>query len=262
MMSGAPHEGGRHLDQRAASTLARMSGQVPVDRVHTAACQLQTFVERVDARIFRGDAQRASSSMSMPRARDTPFISAASASTPDPVPTSRTAAGGSICMPRRALRDTAWSSGAVRCRMPRSLRVSGRLVQPRCAPELSEGFNRTGRWAQDPDRVSVSVPWQGDRDIVYAEGARDLFWCNAVGHQGRDPAVVRDFGIEAPSSTSRSNASSPTLRRSTRYGTFQRNHSLVQRRPSIRRRRRRRARGGRGRRRRANTRPSSTSSRR
>ena len=169
------------------------------DRVHTAACQLQTFVERVDARIFRGDAQRASSSISMPRARDTPFISAASASTPDPVPTSRTAAGGSICI---ASSSASRHSVVVGCSPVPNAAESTRLdlVQPRCAPELSEGFSRTRDLGSG--RVGVSRPVA--EEIETLSTPRALTICSGAtlsGIRAAMPPSNEASSIEAPSST-------------------------------------------------------------
>jgi hypothetical protein len=67
------------------------------------------------------------------------------------------------------------------------------LVVRRNYPKAS---NSNSTWAQDPDRVSVSSGGRGDRDIVYAKDVRNLFWRDAVGHQGRDPTVVRNVGIQ------------------------------------------------------------------
>jgi hypothetical protein len=53
-----------------------------------------------------------------------------------------------------------------------------------------------GAWTQDPDRAGIASHGRGDRDLVNAESARDLFWCNAVGHQGGDATIVPMLGVQ------------------------------------------------------------------
>ena len=96
VMSDAPHERRRHLDERGRQHVGQDQRPRSRHRFRPAACQLQPLVERVDARVLRGDAQRLVVDIDA-RARGTPIISAPSASTPDPVPTSSTASGGAIC---------------------------------------------------------------------------------------------------------------------------------------------------------------------
>ena len=54
-----------------------------------------------------------------------------------------------------------------------------------------------GSWAEDPNGSRVAPRGRRDGDIVDvdAERARDLFRRDAVGHQRRDPAMVRFLGI-------------------------------------------------------------------
>ena len=50
--------------------------------------------------------------------------------------------------------------------------------------------------AQDPHRFIVAADRRRDRDIGDAERMRDLVRRDAIGHQGRDPAVLRDLGVD------------------------------------------------------------------
>ena len=52
--------------------------------------------------------------------------------------------------------------------------------------------------AQNPDGSRVAPHGGRDRQIVDTERGRDLFRCNTVGHQRRDPATGRCVGINRP----------------------------------------------------------------
>ena len=56
---------------------------------------------------------------------------------------------------------------------------------------------RIGRRAEDPDGSVVAPRGRRHGDIVDvdAECARDLFRRDAVGHQGRDPAMAQALGV-------------------------------------------------------------------
>ena len=83
---------------------------------------------------------------------------------------------------------------------------------------------RIGRGAENPDRSSVAPRGRRDGDIadIDAERARDLFRRDAVGHQGRDPAVARLLGVNRAEFDEPIERIVERLERSTRYGTLQR----------------------------------------
>jgi hypothetical protein len=50
--------------------------------------------------------------------------------------------------------------------------------------------------AQHPHGSIVAADRRRDRDIGDAERVRDLVRRDAIGHEGRDPAVLRDLGVD------------------------------------------------------------------
>ena len=176
-------------------------------------------------RAFSAATRSASSSISMPSARGTPIISAPSASTPEPVPTSSTASGGGdlhgVLERFETQRGRRVQSGAERRGVDQSEGAGLRL-----------GVSRNNAQAADANRARAEDP---DRSGVAPDGRRDARCRVDAERRSRRCSGATLSGIRAaipPSARARHRSRrarradrghlAATSRRSTRYGTLQR----------------------------------------
>ena len=155
--------------------------------------------------------------MSMASARGTPSVSAASASTPDPVPTSSTDRGRTIST---VSSSASRHSAVVGCSpVPNdgasiNLTAPGRIVVSRDNVEATDSDLAR---IENPDRIGVASNRGRDQEVVDTERARGVPGRHAVRQRAATVPSPSNSTSSAPSSTSRS-MSSAALRRSIRYG--------------------------------------------
>ena len=198
VMPDAPHQVGRHFDERAWQHVGQDQRPRSRHRLGPAARQLQPLVEPVDARVLRGDAQRLVFDVDalLPRhthqqRREREY----SRPCADVEPSRRRADvegffegfethRGRRVEPRAERRGIDEPEGA-------GLRLGARRNNVQAADA-----NRA--WAEHPDGISFTPQGRQDRHTAggNAECFTDLIWCDVVGHQSGDAAIERELGIK------------------------------------------------------------------
>ena len=195
VMSDAPHERRRHLDEWGSKHVGQDQRPGSRHRFQPAACQLQAFAESVDARVLRGGAQRPVVDIDAQRSWHAHYQRTQRKHARSCPHVEHGVRSGDLhgFFQRFETQRGRWMQSRTERRGVDQPEGAGlRLAAGRDNLKASDA-NRAQ--AQDPDRSSVAPRGRRDRHIVYAERARDPFRRDAVGHQGRHPAVVRELDV-------------------------------------------------------------------
>ncbi len=155
----------------AAAGSARTSGKTPAT-ASTAAARSDTRDPKSCSRRFSRATKTASESVSSATARRAPRAAAASARTPDPVPTSRTSrpSGGSSSRQRRARRVDSWPPvpKAVEAGSRRAIRPEGGR-ESEGSPGSIQNRSSDGEGARGRAELLERIPFRNVRDEFAAD---------------------------------------------------------------------------------------------
>jgi uncharacterized membrane protein len=196
MVPQAPYERRRHLDERSGKHIGEHERPRSHGGLRSAVYQVQAFVQAIDARVFRGGAERLVIDIDACRSLYAQHQRRQRKHT------------GARAHVEHALRHLDLHRLVQRLQTQRRRRVQsraecrgiGQSQRARLRVDVSrnnlEPADANRAWAQYPDRVRIASHRRRDTDVVDAKRASGVLRGDVVGQQRRHPAVGRGLDVE------------------------------------------------------------------